>query len=77
MTIEEAIKILSRDLIPNYPYAISPKARAIQLGIEALRQVQRLRPNLSYANATRLPGETEEKDIPPRVSPWSPAQDNE
>jgi hypothetical protein len=53
MTIEEAIKILN---------AISPKARAIQLGIEALRQVQRLRPNLSYANATRLPGETEEEE---------------
>ena len=74
MKIDEAKKILANDLIPNYPYAISPQARAIQLGIEALKRLQKLREDNEanflppsqirkrnfYMNLQLLPGETSE-----------------
>lgn len=59
MTLEKAIKILANDLIPNYPYAIGPKARAIGLGIESMKWVKRYRPRNKVDNWSLLPGETE------------------
>jgi len=59
MTIDKAIKVLSEDLIPNYPYAISEKARAIQLGIEALKREQQTRKEERRSYIWRLTGETE------------------
>ncbi len=61
MKIDEAIKILANDLIPNYPYAINPKARAIQLGIEALKRVKGDRQNYRIPYSPEmLPGENTE-----------------
>lgn len=60
MKIDEAIKILASDLIPNYPYAIGPKARAIGLAIESLKAYQRLRKFGYFKGFGLLPGETED-----------------
>ena len=60
MNIEKAIEILYLSKEPEFEGDSNDFYEAIQLGIEALKRVQRTRPGYLYAKATRLPGETEE-----------------
>jgi len=60
MTINEAIKILTLMGKPEFEGHTEDILAARKLGIEALKRIKELRPNYSYARATRLPGETKE-----------------
>ena len=59
MTRAEAIKVLENDIrvaeINDHPYEV----RALQLGIEALKRIERLRDYYGGSANELLPGETE------------------
>ena len=60
MNIEKAIEELNTINHDGFVITRHTEYEALNLGIEALKRVQRTRPGYLYAKATRLPGETEE-----------------
>jgi len=60
MTIDEAIEEIRKAI--SYAHFTYPSrtAEALELGIEALKYIQRARQHDLYVKPERLPGETEE-----------------
>lgn len=60
MNLVKAIEILEEEV--KHPYSAKKMGRpdALKLGIEALKEVERLRPHIHYHVQQLLPGETEE-----------------
>lgn len=60
MNIPKAIELLSVIIPPAHSPEEAEFIGAVQLGIEALKEIQRNRPLFSFANIHLLPGETKE-----------------
>jgi hypothetical protein len=59
MTLDEAIKELTKQLSPKYSTPHTPFHNAIKLGIEALKRLKEHRETFPTPHVWRLPGETE------------------
>lgn len=60
MTIDEAIRLLQKDIDDGYFESESSVEDAAKLGIEALKLVKELQHHPYYNKVSKLPGETEE-----------------
>ena len=60
MTIDEAIEILTADITYTYPAKFNKLKEAINLGLEALMEVQYTRSDQLALAKELLPGETED-----------------
>ncbi|MBA7618150.1 hypothetical protein ES703_25471 [subsurface metagenome] len=60
MTIDEAVKELTKQLGPKYPYPDTPFHNAMKLSIEALTGIKKVRKTLEPYVTALLPGETKE-----------------
>lgn len=60
MKLEEAIEILTEMSGGAYTVGADDDARALQIGIEALKRYKVLRANFGKLKGDQLPGETED-----------------
>lgn len=60
MTLEKAIEILEKIQMDDLPLPRHEEWQAAQLGIEALKRIQKLREDVLFDGAVALPGETKE-----------------